>query len=65
MEQERKMVSLSKDDVEWFERIYGGASLSWVLGELLTNFRHAHTLTPLDYAAIAAKALHEKVEDGL
>lgn len=63
--QQRKMIQLSTANVDWFERTYGGATLSWVLDELLGEFRVAHTHTPQEYAAIAAEALQEKIEDKL
>lgn len=63
--QQRKMIQLSNDNVEWFEQTYGGSTLSWVLDELLREFREASVHTPREYAEIAAKALHKKIEDKL
>lgn len=63
--QQRKMVQLSNDNVEWFERVYGGSTLSWVLDELLTQFRVAHVHSPQEYARIAAETLQGKIEEKL
>ena len=57
------MVLLNSEDVEWFGTAYAGAHLSWVLTMLLGEFRKAHNLTPVDYAAIAAKNLQKNIED--
>lgn len=59
----RKMVDLSTENVEWYELHYPKASFSWVLDLLLTNFREAQTLTPVDYASIAAKKLDNDIKD--
>ena len=57
------MVSLPSETVAWFEETYQGASLSWVLGLLLSEFQRVHSLTPSDYAALGAAALKRKIED--
>jgi hypothetical protein len=57
------MVDLSEENVEWYEIHYPKGSFSWVLDLLLTNFRQAQTLTPVDYAAIAANKLDKDIRD--
>lgn len=57
------MVGLPRSEVEKFERAYGENRLSWVLSILLIEFNNAHALKPDDYAAIAARALVDKIED--
>lgn len=59
------MIQLSNDNVEWFEKTYGGSTLSWALDGLLTEFRAAHVHSPADYMKIAADALHLKIEEKL
>lgn len=61
----RKQVELSKENVEWYETHYQGASFSWVLDLLLTKFREAQTMTPVDYADIAAKQLSRDIREEL
>jgi hypothetical protein len=60
-----KKVELSKDNVEWFETHYPKASFSWVLDLLMTAFREAQTLTPTDYAAIAAAQINRDIKEEL
>lgn len=61
--QERKMVSLSKDNIDWFERTYGkAASLSWALDLCFQKFRDAHTHTPEEYAKIGAEMAVADIE---
>lgn len=61
--QERKTVSLSKGNIEWFENTYGkSASLSWALDLLFQKFREAHTLTPDEYAKIGAQMAVSDIE---
>ena len=59
----QKMVTLNSEDVEWLGVAYSGAHLSWILTMLLSEFRKAHSLEPVDYAVIGAKALQGKIED--
>ena len=56
------MVYLNSVDVEWYEKTYEGASLSWILSALLEKFREAHVHTPGDYALIAAKAMSAEID---
>lgn len=58
-----KKVLLNEDDVEWFEKQYPKASLSWCLSMLLEKFRQQNTMTPADYAAMAAKELAEELAE--
>ena len=60
--QQRKAVFLNSTDLDWFEKQYEGASLSWVLSLLLEKFRLAHVNTPTNYAELGAKALKEELE---
>lgn len=60
-----KKVELSRENVEWFELHYPKASFSWVLDLLLTNFREAQTMTPVDYAQIAANKLSREIKEEL
>lgn len=59
----RKLIELSKSNVEWYETNYPGQSFSWVLDLLLSKFRAAQTLTPADYAEIAANELAKDIRD--
>ena len=59
----RKMVDLSLENVEWYETHYPKASFSWILDLLLSNFREAQTLTPVDYASIAANKLDKDIKE--
>lgn len=59
----RRMVALPRSVVEKFEAAYGEGRLSWGLSLLLDEFMKCHTLHPDDYAAIAAHALRNKIED--
>lgn len=61
----RKTVTLPSDDVEWFGRTYGDATLSWAMTMMLHEFRQAHEKTPQEYAAIAARELKEDIEEEL
>lgn len=58
----RKYIELNQDDVDWFEQQYPKGSLSAVVQMMLTKFREANTLTPADYAKIAADALTEELK---
>lgn len=60
----RKWIELNNVDVDWFNEHYTGSHLNWILSLLLEEFRKSHSLTPTDYAAIAAKSLEEKIADG-
>jgi len=57
------MVSLPSETVAWFEETYSGASLSWVLGLLLDEFKQVHSVSPVDLAHLGAQALKRKIED--
>ena len=57
------MVMLSSENLEWYEQQYAGATLSWALDMLFTNFRLAHVSTPGDYAKIAAENGIKSIED--
>lgn len=59
----RKMVEISEQNSEWFEQNYPKASYSWVLDMLLGRFREAQTLTPKDYADIAANSLSRELRE--
>lgn len=59
------MVELPTDFTIWFEETYSGASLSWVLSLLATEFKNAHSITPQELAAIGAKELKRRVEENL
>lgn len=64
--QTRKMVSLSTDNIDWFERTYGKeASLSWALDLMFQKFRDAHTHTPEEYAKIGAQMAVADIESEL
>ncbi len=54
----RKEITLSKENVQWYEETHG-SSLSWILNLLLESYREAVTKTPKDYAAIGAKVAKE------
>lgn len=61
-----KKVELSTRNLEWYYKNYGtNASISWILDLLLTRFREAQTLTPSDYADIAARQLDKDIKDEL
>jgi hypothetical protein len=59
---ERKRIELNQDDIDWFETQYPKGSLSATLSMLFTKFREANTMTPADYAKIAAEALTEDLK---
>jgi hypothetical protein len=59
----RKTVTLTKDNIEWLEEVYGRDSLSWALDMLLQEFRKAHTHTPQHYALLGAMELTKQVEE--
>lgn len=53
-----KRVQLEEGDISWFYETYGpNASLGWVMGMLLAEFRKAHEKSPSDYGAIGAAEL--------
>lgn len=58
----QRNIQLHDEDVRWFENTYPRASLSNILGLLLEKFRSVHTITPAEYAEIAAKELKEDLE---
>ena len=51
----------NEEDVQWFEEHYPKASLSWLCSVLLEKFRLVHTMTPSDYAEIAARELKDEL----
>lgn len=62
----RKQVELDTDDIEWFKKEYSGASLSWIVGELVRSFRTIHEdvgLTPRKVIRDAAKEVKEKLDE--
>lgn len=58
----RRGIELNVDDVAWFHEQYPKGSLSATLSMLLSKFREINTLTPNDYAKIAAEALTEELK---
>lgn len=58
----RKRVELNQDDVEWFETQYPEGSLGGIITMLFSKFREVNTLSPQDYAKIAAEALTEQMK---
>jgi hypothetical protein len=58
----RKRIELNQDDVDWFDETYPEGSLSGIISMLFSKFRDANTMTPTDYAKIAAAALREELE---
>ena len=62
----QKTINLESDDLNWFNQAYDGASLSWVLGLLLSNFRAIHNDTgvqPNKVARDSAKETKIEVDD--
>lgn len=58
-------VSLDEDDVSWFNETYPKGQFGWLFNLLLKEFRRAHTITPQDYAAIGARELQKKLQEGV
>ena len=57
-------VVLDKNHVEWFNETFKGASLSWWLNLLMEKGKEAMTVTPEEYARIAAERLKEDLGHG-
>jgi hypothetical protein len=57
-------VTLDSDDVNWFNDTYPEGTFGWLFTMLLKEFRKAHTITPQDYAAIGARELKKRLEEG-
>lgn len=62
-EEVRRMIGLPRSEVEKFESRYGEGRLSWILTLLLAEFNLVGTLTPNDYAHLAARILQTKIDD--
>lgn len=62
----RKTVEIDAEDMKWFNRAYPDASLSWLLGLLLSHFRAIHEdtgVTPAKVARDSAKEVMEEMDD--
>lgn len=55
----RKRVEFNEDTVTWFTAHYPEGSLSATVSMLLDKFKEVNTLTPADYAKLAAEAFTE------
>lgn len=64
MGQKRIHVTVDEDHVKWFEDKFQGASISWWINLLMEKGREVMTLTPEDYARLAAERLKESMKDG-
>lgn len=51
------------DLVTWFRDNYPKGSLTWVVENLMTEFKKAHAATPLDYAVIGARELKKRIDE--
>lgn len=56
-----KRIELNSEDVDWFESHYPNGSLTGVISMLFTKFREANTMTPAEYADLAAKELSNEI----
>jgi hypothetical protein len=62
----RKTVEIDTEDMKWFNKAYPEASLSWLLGLLISNFRAIHEdtgVTPAKVARDSAKIVMEEEND--
>jgi hypothetical protein len=57
----RKRIELNQDTVDWFEATYPEGSLPATISMLFDKFREVNTLTPVQYAEAAARALSEEI----
>lgn len=56
----RKRVELNLETVQWFNAHYPESSLPAILSMLFDKFKDVNSLTPSDYAKLAAEAFQEE-----
>jgi len=60
----KKHIQVNPEHLAWLEDTYPGIPLSITIDMLLQEFRHAHYISPADFAAIGAKAMKDMLDDG-
>jgi hypothetical protein len=60
----QKPLQLSKENVKWLMANYPKTSVSYIVDNLLTKFREAHTNTINDFMKLGAEALRVEISSG-
>lgn len=60
----KKTLDINKELLDWLDSNYPGTSFTWIINNCLESLKKAHEENPVDYFAIGAKYLKEKIQDG-